>query len=104
MGMGDEIIVYEHEDEDCWAVYRNGSLQHSGEGMNDCLEALERLSVIKHRVRDDSMFLGDEDRDSPAGTVQEIEQFNALPDWEKEARELEARAAHLREGRNSSGY
>lgn len=103
---GDEFIVYEYEDDDFWAVYKNGHLVNngSGEGTNDLLNCLDEHGALKHRVRDSSMFLGDEDCDTPASTVQEIEDYNSKPDWEQEAMQLEARARHLRQQGATRGW
>ena len=100
----DEVIVYEYEDDQFWAIYRNGRLVAHGEEMAEAFQELEKLGVLKHRIRDNSMYLGDEDCAEPAETVEEIERFNSMPDWEKEAMELEQRAKQLRERGAQRGW
>lgn len=90
-----QFVLYE-TDESCeaFALYENGQLVLEGEWVNDYLtDILEKVGV---EVRKDEAFLmGDENGETIAKTLAEIEAYEGMPRWERQARQLESDASHL---------
>ena len=95
-------LVTDEEGEQ-FALYENGALVENGDINDGIFEMLHnRLGWEWMHIED--MFLGDDDRSDPPRDLRELTEYENMPSYEKEARELEVRARQIRERGKQRGY
>lgn len=93
------------DDNDCYAMYQFGRKVAEGDGFGDFIDQAQRYFDVQIKIVEDEILYCGEENESPPDLLSEIEDYEKLPEWEREARELEAQAAALRkrEGRGRFG-
>lgn len=98
-----EYTIVTDENGEQFALYQNGALTESGEVFDGLFEMLSnRLGWEWLHV--ESLYLGDDERDDVPRDLREITEYENMPQYEKEARDLEIRAKQIRERGKARGY